>query len=98
MSFLYYTLPALRKYLKFIILTLVAILILWFFGRNLDWQEVEREPQQAESDIYRALGTDHLSWVFSAGDQVEGSAGADHEKQSYSELLRPRLSDLRRFF
>jgi glycosyltransferase 2 family protein len=30
----------LRKYLKFILLFLVAVLLLWFFGRNLNWQEV----------------------------------------------------------
>lgn len=28
------------KYLKFAILLLVAILIIWFFGRNLDWRQV----------------------------------------------------------
>ena len=30
----------LRKNVKFILLLLVAILIVWFFGRNLDWREV----------------------------------------------------------
>ncbi len=29
-----------RKYIKFILLFLFAVFILWFFGRNLDWQEV----------------------------------------------------------
>ncbi|MEQ1923923.1 MAG: lysylphosphatidylglycerol synthase transmembrane domain-containing protein [Pyrinomonadaceae bacterium] len=29
-----------RKYIKFLILLAVAILILWFFGRNLDWTQV----------------------------------------------------------
>lgn len=29
-----------RKYLKFIILLLFAVLIIWFFGRNLDWRAV----------------------------------------------------------
>lgn len=29
-----------RKYLKFILLLLFAVLILWFFGRNLDWRQV----------------------------------------------------------
>jgi uncharacterized protein (TIRG00374 family) len=30
----------LRKYLKFALLFFIAIFIFWFFGRNLDWQEV----------------------------------------------------------
>ena len=47
MSFLYISLTALRKYLKFILLTLFAVLILWFFGRNLDWQEVRRSLAKA---------------------------------------------------
>lgn len=29
-----------RKYLKFIILLLFTVFIFWFFGRNLDWQQV----------------------------------------------------------
>lgn len=37
----------LRKYLKFIVLFLFAVLIIWFFGRNLDWQEVSRSLRQA---------------------------------------------------
>ena len=37
-----------RKYLKFILLTVFAVLILWFFGRNLDWQEVSRSLRQAD--------------------------------------------------
>ena len=31
-----------RKHLKFFILLLLAVLILWWFGRNLDWAEVRR--------------------------------------------------------
>jgi hypothetical protein len=31
---------ALRKYLKIVLLLLLTIFIFWFFGRNLDWQEV----------------------------------------------------------
>lgn len=31
---------ALSKYLRFAILLLVTILIIWFFGRNLDWRQV----------------------------------------------------------
>jgi uncharacterized protein (TIRG00374 family) len=38
----------LRKYLKFIILTLLAVLILWFFGRNLNWTEVEASLRKAD--------------------------------------------------
>ena len=37
-----------RKYLKFIILFLFAIFILWFFGRNLDWQEVSVSLRAAD--------------------------------------------------
>jgi uncharacterized protein (TIRG00374 family) len=44
----------LRKYLKFIVLTLIAVLILWFFGRNLDWQEVRHSLSQADP-IYITL-------------------------------------------
>lgn len=36
-----------RKYIKFILLLLFAVLILWFFGRNLDWQLVSRSLRQA---------------------------------------------------
>ncbi|MEP6788512.1 MAG: lysylphosphatidylglycerol synthase transmembrane domain-containing protein [Acidobacteriota bacterium] len=43
-----------RKYLKFIILFLVAIFILWFFGRNLDWQEVSASLRKADP-FYLAL-------------------------------------------
>jgi uncharacterized protein (TIRG00374 family) len=38
----------LRKYLKFILLFLVAVLILWFFGRNLNWQEVSLSLRRAD--------------------------------------------------
>jgi uncharacterized protein (TIRG00374 family) len=38
----------LRKQLKFILLFLFAVLIIWFFGRNLDWQEVSRSLRQAD--------------------------------------------------
>jgi uncharacterized protein (TIRG00374 family) len=39
----------LRKYVKFILLFLFAIFIFWFFGRNLDWQEVTRSLRQANA-------------------------------------------------
>jgi len=38
----------LRKYSKFILLTLFAVLILWFFGRNLDWAQVRQSVSQAD--------------------------------------------------
>jgi len=37
----------LRKNLKFILLFLLAVFIFWFFGRNLDWQEVSYSLQKA---------------------------------------------------
>ncbi len=45
---LFFIFAALRKYLKFIILALFAVLILWFFGRNLDWQEVSQTFRRAD--------------------------------------------------
>jgi hypothetical protein len=36
----------LRKYVKFIFLFLFAAFIFWFFGRNLDWQEVSSSLRQ----------------------------------------------------
>jgi uncharacterized protein (TIRG00374 family) len=36
-----------RKYIKFILLSLIAVLILWYFGRSLDWTEVARSLKQA---------------------------------------------------
>lgn len=38
----------LRKYLKFILLFLFAVFILWFFGRNLDWQLVTSSLRRAD--------------------------------------------------
>ncbi len=38
----------LRKYLKFILLFLFAVFIFWFFGRNLDWQEVSASLRRAD--------------------------------------------------
>lgn len=37
-----------RKHLKFFILLLLAVLILWWFGRNLDWAEVGRSVAAAD--------------------------------------------------
>jgi uncharacterized protein (TIRG00374 family) len=38
----------LRKYFKFILLSLVAAFLLWFFGRNLDWAEVSLSLRGAD--------------------------------------------------
>jgi glycosyltransferase 2 family protein len=38
----------LRKYLKFILLLLFAVFIFWFFGRNLDWQQVSASLRRAD--------------------------------------------------
>jgi uncharacterized protein (TIRG00374 family) len=46
----------LRKSLKFILLFLFAVFILWFFGRNLDWNEVSQSLRQANA-FYLALAT-----------------------------------------
>lgn len=40
---------SLRKSIKFIILFLFAALIIWFFGRNLNWQEVSTSLQKARA-------------------------------------------------
>ncbi len=39
-----------RKYLEFVVLCLLATLLIWWFGRNLDWTEVRRAL--ANSDPY----------------------------------------------
>lgn len=38
-----------RKYFKFFILSALAILILWYFGRNLDWTEVWHSLRRADA-------------------------------------------------
>lgn len=38
-----------RKYLKFILLFLFAVFLLWFFGRNLDWSEVGTSLRSADA-------------------------------------------------
>lgn len=40
---------SLRKSIKFILLFLFALLIIWFFGRNLDWREVSASLQKARA-------------------------------------------------
>lgn len=37
-----------RKYLKFIALSVIAALLLWYFGKGLDWNEVGRSLRQAD--------------------------------------------------
>jgi uncharacterized protein (TIRG00374 family) len=44
----------LRRYIKFILLFLLAVLILWWFGRNLDWAEVSQSLRKA-NPLYLAL-------------------------------------------
>jgi uncharacterized protein (TIRG00374 family) len=39
----------LRKSIKFILLFLFAVFIFWFFGRNLDWQEVSQSLRKADA-------------------------------------------------
>lgn len=39
----------LRKSLKFILLFLFAVFIFWFFGRNLNWQEVSQSLRRANA-------------------------------------------------
>ncbi len=38
-----------RNYIKYIILFLFTIFLFWFFGRNLDWQQVIESLQQAKA-------------------------------------------------
>lgn len=45
-----------RKSLKFILLFLFAVFIFWFFGRNLDWQEVSQSLRRANA-FYLILAT-----------------------------------------
>lgn len=40
---------SLRKSIKFILLFLFAVFIVWFFGRNLNWQEVSTSLQKARA-------------------------------------------------
>ncbi|MBV9215098.1 MAG: flippase-like domain-containing protein [Acidobacteria bacterium] len=37
-----------RKYIKFIILLALTVFLFWFFGRNLDWQEVASSLKEAD--------------------------------------------------
>lgn len=40
---------SLSRYIKFIVLSLVALLILWYFGKDLDWQEVRTSLRRADA-------------------------------------------------
>ncbi|HEY0427390.1 MAG TPA: lysylphosphatidylglycerol synthase transmembrane domain-containing protein [Pyrinomonadaceae bacterium] len=46
----------LQKYIKFLLLFLFAIFIVWFFGRNLNWQEVSQSLRRANAS-YIILAT-----------------------------------------
>ena len=37
-----------QKYVKFLLLLIIAVLILWFFGRNLNWAEVTSSVRAAD--------------------------------------------------
>lgn len=52
-----------RKHLKFIILLLLAVLILWWFGRNLNWEEVGRSVRSADWRLL-ALGVVAVSSTY----------------------------------
>jgi uncharacterized protein (TIRG00374 family) len=47
---------SLRKSLKFLLLCLFAVVIFWFFGRNLNWTEVGNSLRRA-NPLYIALAT-----------------------------------------
>jgi uncharacterized protein (TIRG00374 family) len=53
----------LRKYLKFILLLIVAILLLWFFGRNLNWKEVGDSLRHADP-YYLTLAVIGISFGY----------------------------------
>ena len=44
----------LSKQLKFVVLAIIAVLILWYFGKDLDWQEVRGSLRRADP-YYLAL-------------------------------------------
>jgi hypothetical protein len=57
----------LRKYLKFIVLVAVATLILWWFGRGLNWTEVRHSLGQADwRMLAAAIGIVCLTYVLRA--------------------------------
>lgn len=41
----------LRKYLRFILFALLAVLILWWFGRGLDWAQVKNSIEAADGRL-----------------------------------------------
>ena len=43
-----YESSGLRKHFKFILLVLFTVFIFWFFGRNLDWQQVSQSLKRAD--------------------------------------------------
>ena len=52
-----------RRYIQFIILLLVAVFILWFFGRSLDWHEVGASLQKA-NPYYLGLAFAGISFGY----------------------------------
>lgn len=56
-----------RKYLKFIVLLLLATLILWWFGRGLNWAEVRHSLGQADWRLLAAAtGIVCLTYILRA--------------------------------
>jgi uncharacterized protein (TIRG00374 family) len=53
----------LRKYFKFVVLSLLAILILWYFGRNLDWTEVWSSLRRADG-VQLAIATSIICFGY----------------------------------
>jgi uncharacterized protein (TIRG00374 family) len=53
----------LRKYLKFTLLVVVALLLLWLFGRNLNWQEVGDSLRHA-NPLYLVLSVLCISFGY----------------------------------
>jgi uncharacterized protein (TIRG00374 family) len=57
----------LQKYIKFILLCLFAVFILWFFGRNLNWQEVSDSLRKANAFyIFAAVSVICLGYLLRA--------------------------------
>lgn len=53
-----------RKYIKFVLLLAVAVLLLWWFGRSLDWREVGRSVREADWRLLAAAVTLVCSTYF----------------------------------
>lgn len=66
----------LRKYIKFIVLLAVTVFIFWFFGRNLDWQEVRTSLGKA-------------NWLWLAGAAAIICLGYFLRAVRWHQLLQP---------